>query len=584
MLSQLLLKAVEKSRDKAAVVYENRRITYGELNSLAASFSKGLHSINVRAGDGIAVILPNCPEWIVALFAAARVKAVMLPLNPMLNAEEIAKYINDVCPKVIITDSYRASICRNIISESGRETSLIIVSGNEQGQAEPDSKLFYRFDELLVAAAEADAAADAEPYEGKMLYLFTSGSTGKFKRVCRTQKNLYYEGVNFCETLNLKPSDNIICVIPLFHSYGLGNCLLAAVSAGSSLVISDPRTEDGKSLPFAGCIGQFFETVKKENIKIFPGVPYQFDILADIPNPEPLTSHLSYCLSSGNFLSEDVYNRFLKRFGIPIRSLYGSTETGSVSMNLEPADNMTYDAQRPLCNISIKILNDNGDPASEGEISNICVKSPVIPPGVYDNLPELPGELFIKDYYRTGDIGKTDSDGRLFITGRKKTFIDTGGYKVDPEEIESAIKTHPKVKDAVVVGIKTPDGNEMIKAVIVPKEFLEKREIADYCKTRMAAFKIPKFIEFREELPRSPLGKLLKKELLDAGSGNRLQVTGDRGHPATCTLQPAIKKRLTEIAADILMVGREDIDADTSISEYGFDSVTLTDEHQRIRL
>ena len=200
-----------------------------------------------------------------------------------------------------------------------------------------------------------------------------------------------------------------------------------------------------------------------------------------------------------------------------MRQLYGCTEAGSIAINLDKDLKTTYDSVGlPLKNIDIKIIDDAGKELPTGSSGEIVIKSQALTQG-YCNKPELNQQIFQDGSFLTGDLGKKDEVGRVYITGRKQIFIDTGGHKIDPLEIENILITHNQVKEAVVVGIKGLYAGEIIKAVIVPqnRDICEEKDILSYCQDKLADFKIPKIIEFRHEIPKSPLGKVLRKHLVD---------------------------------------------------------------------
>ena len=259
------------------------------------------------------------------------------------------------------------------------------------------------------------------------------------------------------------------------------------------------------------------ELIEQEQITILPAVPYIFNTLAETPIDTPADlSSLKLCFSAGNFLSKDIFDKFRERFGVPVRQLYGCTEAGSIAINLDEQPEKTFSSVgRPLQNIKIKIVNDQGDELSVGEIGEVLIESMALTSGYY-NMPELNQQAFKNGAFSTGDLGKIDSAGRLYITGRKKILIDTGGRKVDPIEIEDVLLAHSKIEEAVVVGMQGFFAGEIIKAVIVTKgsEDCQAQEISSHCKERLAEFKVPKIIEFREEIPKSPLGKILRKALV----------------------------------------------------------------------
>lgn len=507
MINKMLRETAEKYSEHTAIVHDDLRISYKDLYSDVVGLCNGFRSAGIKSGDCIAMILPNHPEFITAFFAAARLNVIVLLVNPVLVEAEIKYYIDDSDATAIITDSQRAGICQNIISKSDRKIELIVTG--------PGAPSAIRFDDLI-----KDEGVDDEEnavFEGNMVYQYSSGSTGRPKRVGKTQENLYHEAYNFHSTTNTSSSDKILCVVPLFHAHGLGNCMLATIFTGGSLIILEDLKKNGVpvQVPFVLRRQRVLELIEGEKITILPGVPFVFSALADTPDDFQVDiTSMRLCFSAGNFLSEDVFKKFMQRFSIPVRQLYGCTEVGSFSINLEPVDDFHYDSVGlPMKNNEVKIVDDSGSSLPSETIGEVMIKSEALTSGYY-NMPELNKEAFKDGYFLTGDLGKKDEKGSLYITGRKKIFIEVGGNKVDPFEIEDVMITHPNVKEVVVVGVKEPIGGEAIKAVIVPEGECKKQDLILHCKERLTSFKIPQFIEFRKEIPKSPLGKILRKDLI----------------------------------------------------------------------
>jgi long-chain acyl-CoA synthetase len=484
----MLRKAVETDPARVAIVQGDKRIRYDELDTLAGRCAGGLRRLGVKAGDCMAVVLPNCPEFVVSLFACARLRAVMLPLDPQLSREELQRFLVDARARVVITDSARTELCAGADAVVVRPAALLL--------GPPEN-------------------ASEGQFAGRSLYLYTSGSTDTRKRLCCTQENLVYEACNFVETVGLAAGDSILCTIPLHHSYGLGNCLLDAVYTGSTLVLLEPD-----EVPFAARCRRVLELIREEAIRFYPGVPYQFQVLADLSDVTWTDfAGVKLCVSSGDLLPRQVYDRFLERFGLPIRSLYGSTEAGSIAINMDPAELMQFGSLgAPLKNVEIRIRDAAGRDLPSEENGQIWVTSPVIPPGGYDNMPELTATVFRGGYYNTGDLGKIDARGHLVMTGRKQTFVDVGGHKVDVGEVEEVLQGHPQVREAAVLGVEVPDLGTLLKAVVVADAGCRESDILAHCRERLAGFKVPRLVEFRDALPRSPLGKVLKSELTGADS------------------------------------------------------------------
>jgi long-chain acyl-CoA synthetase len=292
--------------------------------------------------------------------------------------------------------------------------------------------------------------------------------------------------------------------------------LLAATFTGATLVILEQFMQNGApvEMPFVFRCPRVLNLIKNEKITILPAVPYIYSILAATPYQTQVDfSTLRLCISAGNFLSKDTFDKFLQRFGIPLRQLYGCTEAGAVAINLEAEADLPYDSiGLPMKNVEIKVMDDDGNELPSGFIGEFVIKSETLTTGYY-NLPEVNKEAFQQGHFFTGDLGKKDEQGRLFLTGRKKIFIDTGGHKVDPLEVEDVLMAHPLVEEAVVVGTKGPLDGEMVKAVIVLNGDCKEQDILSFCKDKLADFKTPKLIEFRHALPKNPLGKVLRKKV-----------------------------------------------------------------------
>ncbi|MEH2268241.1 MAG: AMP-binding protein [Nostoc sp.] len=505
MLEQRLIEIIKKYPDKTAIAYDDLKISYQELYANITHLSNHLSKIGIVQGDCIALILPNSPEFAIAFYATAKLNAIVLPINPLLKEEEIRHYIIDSNTRAIITNSHGAEISRKIISKIDKKIELIVLDSTYPLTKELDNSIITESTSI---------------FKGDVLYLYSSGSTGRPKRVCRTQDNLSHEIINLTETTDISAADNILCIVPLSHAHGLENCLLAAIYNGATLVILEQVLHQGKTIevPFVFRRARVLELIKKEKITILPAVPYILNTLAETPNDTQVDiSTLKLCFSAGNFLSKEIFDKFLQRFGIPVTQLYGSTEAGAIAINLDQDIKNTYNSVGlPLKNISIKIIDDAGKELPSGSIGEIVVKSQALTKG-YCNKPEINQQVFKDGWFFTGDLGKKDEVGRVYITGRKQIFIDTGGHKVDPLEIENILITHDQVKEAVVVGIKGSYAGEIIKAVIVPqnRDICDEKDILSYCKERLADFKIPKIVEFRDEIPKSPLGKVLRKNLID---------------------------------------------------------------------
>ena len=545
MLTEMLHRSVAANPGKTAIVHGDRRLSYGELEAAMGRCAASLRRAGVEPGDTVAVMLPNCPEFVTSFFAVARVHGVMLPLNPAYTREELRRFLTDRPPRVLVTDSAHAPACR--------------AAGQEH---------------LLLIADETPSGEDWVPrpaFAGRSLYLYTSGSTDSYKRVCCTQENLYFEARNFVETTGINADDTILCTIPLHHSYGLGNCLLDAAFTGATLVL-----EPESNAPFAARHQTALELLRTERVRFYPGVPFQFEVFATSGEDVGAAFRdVRWCVSSGDVLPKRTFDRFLARTGQPIRSLYGSTEAGSIAMDVGSAAAVRLGSLGPpLKNVTVEV---------RGESGQIWVRSPVLPPGGYDNRPEINETVFRDGFYDTGDIGKFDERGHLVMTGRKQSFFDVGGHKVDLGEVEEVLLAHAQVREAAAVGIEIPNVGGMIKAVVAADEVCREADVLDHCRKHLAAFKVPRLVEFREMLPRSPLGKVLRKELSDPTSW-LTDVPSAREIPVMPRARQIdwLARRIQEQVATIVRCGPAAVPRDVPFQSLGFDSLRAVELQERL--
>jgi len=579
MLFHTLTKTASAYPDKTALVLGSTRLRYDELVTRVVYFMDRLRMLNVDEGDCIALILPNSVEFVVSFYALAGLRTIALPLNPTLKADELKYYLADNEIKIIITDSDRMGLCGDTVTGLGMDISLIIVDESD------DSIISTSYSYQDAPWSNFDSSHTK--FDGPVIYQYSSGSTGRAKKVCRTQKNLAYETGAYIGGVHMTAADTVLCVVPLFHAHGFGKCMLASMATGATLVILEQVVRDGVTVevPFVFRTQRVFELIEQERISILPATPFIFGSLAETPEEVQVdVSALRLCLTGGNFLPAETFTRFKQRFGIPLRSIYGSTETGSVALNMEPDEEVRYDSVgKPSGNIEVRITNGTLEELPTGRVGEIAVKSEAMTTG-YLNMPELNREVFRDGFFFTGDLGKKDEQGRLYITGRKKIFIDSGGEKVDPLEIELVLKTHPAVSEAAVVGIAGPYGGQAIKAVIVSRGEVTELEILLHCKERLSHHKIPRVVEFREALPKSPLGKILRKDLIDGpgivGSQYSSSI-GDRTIRARILALEAgegsseqfLALRIREQIATLLKVDVAEIDAQRPLGEFGLGSL-----------
>lgn len=478
-IPELLEFACKSFSERLAAADGSRRLTYAELLDGALALAASLRLHGLGRGDRALLLFPNSTLFVEAFFALSLIGAVSVPVAPSSGDDEIAYFIHDSKPRIILTTEEVAE--RAVRLREGAE--VVVAPSLRVGESPP------RLD------ATVESHDDA-------VWLYSTGSTGKPKRIARTQLGLTLLAQNHARTIGWTKDDRVLFAIPLSHTYALGN-MLGVVASGASMHLLDGFNR-----------WKVIEALEREHITVFPAVPFMLGILAEshLPRGTCLPS-LRMVISAGAPLTEATFLRFRERFGIAPRQLYGSTETGLIAINTAPnVESRALSVGKPALGVEVRIVREDGSESAPGETGEIVVRSPYMARG-YGNLPDETERAFRGGYYHTGDLGRMDEEGYIYIEGRKKLVINVAGNKVDPVEIENLLLLHPGVAEAVVLGVQDPLGEEAIKAVVVPKAPLERAEIVDFLKGRVSSYKIPRIIEFRDSLPRSPAGKVLRDKL-----------------------------------------------------------------------
>lgn len=484
MLYNHLKQIALRQSDKQAVIAGEQQLSYQALIEQIDAVAVELQSLGVSAGDAVGLLLPNSPEFVIATFAVLALDAVAVPVNTRFQAEEINYYLGTSQVSVVLYNEAAAPLLA-AISDKVRRCKIVL------GQSR--NKVV-----LNVSQRTAEDAASLPA-----IHMYSSGSTGKAKRVTRTQGNLLAEYKALAATIELTEQDRILCTVPLYHAHGFANCLFAALFSGGTLVLMQGEFNPREAT----------RLLAEYKITIYPAVPFMFKMMADAFYPAPPDmSSVRLFFSAGAPLPLEVTQKFQSRFGVTLRQLYGSTETGALSINLDNTPGTEESVGKPLRGISITILDEDRQLVPDGEIGEIAIRSPAMTTK-YDGLADMTAECFADGYFLPGDLASKDAQGQIYIKGRKKLLIIVAGNKVDPLDVESVIKTHHKVQDVVVLGQAHPNYGEMVKAVVVADAGVNQEEIIALCAQHLAEYKVPKIVEFRAEIPRSPLGKILRKYL-----------------------------------------------------------------------
>ena len=490
-LPEMFAAVAEQNAERTAIVDREKVFDYATLQRSITSLATELWDKGVSPGDRVAILLPNGLDFVKSYFAITTVGAIAVPLNDHYQQRELAYFFKECGVSLFITSQAYSDLCYQVLPMSAHPPKLVFVEdGVEVSGAKLESFMAHK--------------ADINP-DSAVMYQYSSGTTGRPKRIGRNHANLIFELNSLIEALKITNEDRFLGVAPFSHVNGLMRSMMASIRGGATLY------------PVARFERQAVADVIENNkITIFIAVPFMFSMLAKTNfRRRPDFSSLRLCVSASAPMPRKLNQEFYDKFGIYVRQLYGSTETGTISVNLSPdIEESLESVGRPIGGVELDVITDDRRIANAGEMGEVAVKSPGAIRG-YDGLDEVNKEVFRDGYFFTGDLGRKDKEGLLYLVGRKKFFINKGGYKIDPREIEELLERYPSVEEAVVLGLPTSYGDEKVKAVIVPNGPCTEQEIIEYCRGKIADFKIPSLIEFRDSLPKSPTGKILRTLLIE---------------------------------------------------------------------
>lgn len=499
MFAQMLKDNAELFPQQVAIEWKNEGITWGELFQRTESVANGLRTIGISQGSTIALLLPNTPDFIITFLAGAVLGAVVVPVNPQFKGGELKFIFNQCRVSAVVVTSQRVGEYRGLIDCLDWPVELVVSGDRPTEEAMTISTL------LLAGRGQTQGKLNSQD---PFVYQYSSGSTGLPKRVSRTHGMCLIEAENIATTLKLTPEDSIFCAVPLFHTYGMGNCFFASLKSGARLILM------GTASPFKLYRDECLRLMEQTKPTIFFGVPYMYELMAESARQTDLSS-LRLAICSGTPLLMSTYNQVYDRFGLSLRQLYGCTEAGciAVNVNLIPEDNFNS-VGLPINGVDLKLVDEDRKEIATGKEGEVAVSTMALTNGYFQQ-EQLNDRVFVGGYFYTGDLGHINADGGLVLTGRKKAYIEVAGNKVDPEEIEAVLVTHELVQEAVVVAIQSSDSyNDAIKAVLVTSSECTAAEVISFCRDKLAPFKVPSTVEFIAEIPKSPLGKVLRKYLL----------------------------------------------------------------------
>jgi len=509
-LGQIFDETVAKMPDTVAMIFGSQTITYRQFGNRVNRFAGALSDIGVEKGDRVGLMGPNCPQWEIAFYAMLKIGAIVVQTNPMYIEREIAYQMNDSGATTIIVLEMLYPRVRKILEETSLQRVVVF---NFLAPVEPAEGL-YSYDELI-KHEPVYPCTPINPIEDLAVLQYTGGTTGVSKGVMLTHHNLI---ANTLQVLEWDPDkeygkERILTILPIFHVYGMTDCMNYAISLAATQIIL-PRFDPD----------QVLETIRIHKPTFFPGAPTMFMALNNHPRIAEYSDCLAAiksCTSGSAPLPLEVAPKFAKVTngkGTLVEG-YGLSEASPVT-HCNPLDRPTRAGSigLPLPDTDYVIMDlETGDrEIAVGEIGELCVRGPQVMKGYWQKQLET-AETLRNGWLHTGDIGRMDEDGFCFIIDRKKDIIIAGGYNIYPRDIEEVLYEHPKIKEVVVAGVPDQYRGETVKAYIVlqPDTEANEKEFITFCKTRMAAFKVPRYVEFRDELPRTIVGKVLRRKLVE---------------------------------------------------------------------
>ncbi len=505
-LYEMFQETVKQYSDLPALSFMGHEITYAGLQSQVEELAAALEGLGVKKGDRVAIHLPNCPQFPIAFYAALSLGAIAVPCNPMYVARELTHQLNDSETETIITLTSFYKMIKELQPKTTLKNIIAVNLEEDSVKIETDD---YSFASLMKEYGGKQAQPVEVLPEDRAAFMYTGGATGVSKGAILQHRHLLANALQLkAWAPDLKNGEEIfLSVLPLYHSYGLTLALNLPVLTGNKMVLL-PRFE----------LRSVLQTIDREKPTRFPGVPTMYVAINNAPDlHEYDLSSIKGCDSGASSLPVKVKEEFEKITGGRLTEGYGLSEASPVTHS-----NPVYGKQKPgsiglpIPDTEMKIVDiETGDTELPiGESGELCVRGPQVMEG-YLNMPEETAQSLRDGWLYTGDIAKVDEEGYTYIVDRKKDMVIAGGYNIFPRDIEEVLYTHPKIKEAAVAGISDPYRGETLKAYVVLKEgeTLTEEEVIEFCKENLAAYKVPKLVEFRTELPKTMVGKILRRAL-----------------------------------------------------------------------
>jgi len=525
----VLEETARKYPDHTALIFHNAKIAYREYNEAVDRFAAALQGLGVKKGDRVAVHLLNCPQFPIAYYAVLRIGGIVVPCNPVYTAREMRHQLKDSGAEVIVTLSMMYPIVRQIRSETNLRH---VIVANIKTYLPPLLRFLFTLLKEKKGGHRVDISGDANTYwftdvlargpakpqpvevtgDDLAVLMYTGGTTGVSKGAELTHKNILVNAYQCKVWIKAGEAEDVsLTALPLYHSFAMTTCMnLDTLVGAAMLLIPNPRDLD-----------DVLKNINKHKPTFYPGVPAMYVAINNHPDLSKYdVSSIKACVSGAAGLPVEVQKRFQELTGARLAEGYGLSEASPVThANPIWGDNRVGTIGVPWPDTEVKIVDaETGEQVlSAGEVGELCVRGPQVMKG-YWNMPEETASILREGWLYTGDIAVMDEDGYFRIVDRKKDMIlGAGGFNIYPREIEDVLYEHPKVREAAAAGIPVAGKGERVKVYVVLKEgqTATEEEIIAFCRDNLAPYKVPKFVEFRTDLPKTTVGKILRRVLVE---------------------------------------------------------------------
>ena len=493
-IAELFKQTALRLPDKVAIEFEEQRVTFNELQLNSNKVANALNGIGIIKGDRVAHYLPNCLELVYSLMGNFRNGSITVPMNIGFKEQEIHHILHDSGAKAIITDVERLPIVKNVMEKLPELKTILLVDGKEE---------FHNFLEITKTASDKEPSIVIKDEDHSIIF-YTSGTTGKPKGAALNQINVTSNVKALAQAWKWAEDDVFLLTLPLYHIHGIGVALCGSLYVGNFTILRKKFVAE-----------DVLETIQKRKVSLFMGVPTMYFKLLEVEGLEKYdTASMRLFVSGSAPLSRELFSRLKKAFGHEVLERAGMSESMMNFSNPYNDERIPGSVGPCLPGVKARIVDAAFNDVPVGTEGEILIKGPNVFSG-YWNKPSYNKQVFRDGWFVTGDVGKLDEKNYVYIIGRSKDVIKSGGINIYPREIEDVVESMPQVKECAVVGIPDKEFGESVKAYVVlnPGARLKDDEVVAFCREKLASFKKPKFVEFIDAIPKNTMGKMLKEEL-----------------------------------------------------------------------